>query len=111
MTSSTDADLPLACSLDAERSRARGERWQRLFERALLERESIRDGVRVRFHSSDAVNDELHELVALERECCPFLELRMRSEGQQIVLEIRGDERAQPVIELFAAPQVPARDS
>lgn len=65
----------------------------------------------MRFDRSDAVTEELHELVALERECCPFLELRLRSEGQQIVLEIQGDERAQPVIELFAGPQAAARDS
>jgi hypothetical protein len=105
MTSSPDRNLPLACSLDGEQASARGERWRRLGERGLLARDRVGDGVRMRFARSDAVIDELGELVALERECCPFLEIRLRSEQQEIVLEIRGDEAAQPVIDLFAGEQ------
>jgi hypothetical protein len=108
MTSSTDAELPLACSLDGEQASARAERWRRLGERSLLARDRTRDGVRIRFEGSDRVIDELRELVALERECCPFLELRLRSERQQIVLEIRGPESAQPLIDLFAGLQAGA---
>jgi MerR family transcriptional regulator, copper efflux regulator len=100
MTSSTD--LPVACSLGAEQSRARGERWQRLGERALRSRDRVDGGVRLRFERSAGVIDELRELVALERECCPFLDFRLGSERQEIVLEARGDESAQPVLELFA---------
>jgi hypothetical protein len=103
MSSSTDPVLPLACSLDAAQSRTRGERWRALGDRALLSRSRIGDGVRMRFVRADAVIEELRELVALERECCPFLDLRLRDERQAIVLEIRGPEAAQPVIELFAS--------
>jgi hypothetical protein len=102
MSSSTDAELPLACSLSAEHARERAERWRQLGQRWLLARERVEEGVRMRFASSGTLIDELRELVALERECCPFLDFRLSSERQEILLEVCGDEQAQPVIDLFA---------
>lgn len=79
---------PVACSLASEDISARMDRWARLRERALVEQAPIPAGVRLRFQRVDAVERELAELVALERECCAFATWTLHRAGTSVRLEI-----------------------
>ncbi len=43
------------------------------------------------------------DLVERERECCPFLDIRVEPEGERLVVSIRGPSEAQPVLDAIYA--------
>jgi hypothetical protein len=99
----TGPDLPLACNLDGAAFSERRARWEALSGRSLAGRERTPGGVLLRYRAEPGVGDELGELVRLEGECCPFLELRLRDEETELVLEVSGPPEAAEVIEAFAS--------
>jgi hypothetical protein len=104
---------PIACSLDAAAARDRLARIQTIGGRALLSREE-RGGVHVlRFAADREAKADLTEIVSAERRCCPFLELELREEDGELMLEI-GAERegravARMLAEAFGATSRPSR--
>jgi hypothetical protein len=90
-------ELPVACSLDAARLRAREAELAAL-GRSLVS-VSDPDGPRLvlRFTSDDLTRERLDRIVAAEAECCPFLDLRV-SEGETLELSIDGPDEAAPLI-------------
>ena len=66
-------DIPIACSLDADTQKARGNEWRRLLQANLIERGTIPGGVRMVLRSAPGVAAELRRLIALENGCCAWI--------------------------------------
>ena len=94
---------PIACSLSAEGQSERRDEAAALLERALIAREPVDGGVRLRLRRDS--EDELRDLVRREQECCPFFRFSFRDEGSELVLDATAPEEARALLdELFAAP-------
>ena len=97
------ATRPIACTLGATDFAARAERWRRLGARAALERVETPQGTRVRFRGEPGVEDDLRELVALERTCCAFADWSVAVADGEVALEISAGGEAVPVVQgMFA---------
>jgi MerR family transcriptional regulator, copper efflux regulator len=94
--------LPIACSLTPGEYAVRAREWRELASAALMEKSSIEGGLRLRFRREDQVHAALEGLVAAERECCPFLDLGIRTSDTAIELDVTGPAEAAPVIASFA---------
>lgn len=77
-----------ACALGRGDLVGRRQRWLRLSERALIEKRPIPAGVQLRFEGLDAVERELRDLVALERDCCSFAEWALSRRDGELSLEV-----------------------
>jgi hypothetical protein len=75
------------CALSGEAMGERQRRWQEVADRAFVQRVETHRGLRLVFRVEPGVEAELHELAALERECCAFAEWTVDG----AVLEISGD--------------------
>jgi hypothetical protein len=65
---------PIACTLGPRDLAAQQSRWRAL---TIEEREETSDGIRIAF--APGVERELHELVAVENECCPWARWTVRN--------------------------------
>jgi hypothetical protein len=93
---------PIACSLSAEGQSERRSEAAALMERALVARESLDDGVRLRLRRDS--ERELGDLVRREQECCPFFRFSLREEGDELVLDATAPAEARDLLdELFAS--------
>ncbi len=72
----------------------------------MLKRTTIASGVRLRFRGEDGVAERLEELIAAERECCPFLDMTLTGADGDLVVDITAPRDAQPVLELMFSPSV-----
>ena len=94
-------ELPIACSLSA------GDLNDRLAEIAGLGRDALLDsevaGLRaeLRFSHGPGIPLRLARIVAAESECCAFLTMDIREEGNALVLAIAAPEGAELVLEEF----------
>jgi hypothetical protein len=94
---------PIACSLTAADYRQRVADTGDVAREALRERRPIDGGQRLVFQETGDVRGRLEALVEAESSCCPFLTMRLHSDGGRVVLDITGPELAAPIIEeLFA---------
>lgn len=105
-----DRANPAACSLAQDDVAARRERWLRLCDRALSEKEPTETGVRLRFPRLEGVESELRELATLERECCSFAAWSVRCEGADLILEVSAEGDAVATVRslLDELPSAPA---
>lgn len=90
----TFVELGIACNLtDPEFQRRRADLLN-TFQGALLETRELDDGYAYRFPSEGNRIAELAQLIAFERQCCPFLQFNMRLEPANgpIWLELTGPE-------------------
>ena len=91
--------LPIACSLPAGDQRERLEEMSSLSARLLsVDRDGGRGSV-LRFERDAETESRLRGIVAAEGECCPFLDLTLRSEGSKLSLSVSGPDGAEPVID------------
>ena len=95
-------DPPIACSLGT------GELEQRLAAIAevgagsLISRD-VEDGRHLlRFRAGAATRTQLEGIVAAEARCCPFLDLSLADEGEELVLSIAAPEEAQALADDLA---------
>jgi hypothetical protein len=100
MTDSTSAPV-LACSLAAPAAAERAARWRSLLDGELLDACPIAGGRRLEFRSEPMVAAELGELVAAERECCPFLTLTVARSGERLVLDVVAPPEAAEIVEMM----------
>jgi hypothetical protein len=90
--------LPVACALDQGQFAERKRLVKHLAEQA-TERQTLVDGVRLRFEPISGRATELAQFVDLERSCCPFLTFRIDAKpGERISLELTGPIPAQQII-------------
>jgi hypothetical protein len=94
-------DAPVACDLStaSDTPEERIAEYARLFERALLRRERRPDSV-VFWLSADT-RAAVESLARREAACCPFLDHRVESAGEEVVWIIAGD--AASVLDEFQA--------
>jgi MerR family transcriptional regulator, copper efflux regulator len=87
-------NAPIACSLSQDDLAGRQVRWRELADRALLDIAATDDGLRMRFRADPGAGAELRELAALERDCCPFADWTVHTDGDAHVMDIRGSSPA-----------------
>lgn len=87
-------ELPIACNLTDPEFRERRAALLQTFQSAVLETKELGDGYAYRFPSETTWIAELAKLIAMERECCPFLQFNLRIEpaAGPIWLELTGPE-------------------
>jgi hypothetical protein len=90
---------PIACTLGAAELATQGERWKKLYADAATRRTPTNEGLRVAFRRDPAVERELHELVAVEVECCGWADWNIEAEAADLVLAIRSTGDGIPVIQ------------
>ena len=112
-------DAPIVCDMSSAEDTP-GERvreYGRLFEIALLRRERRADSVSFWFRADSGIRAGLEELARRESACCPFLDYRVETAGDQVIWTttntLTGDDRA--AIEVFldalhALPDHPGSD-
>jgi hypothetical protein len=79
---------PIACALTSRDLAAQARSWQRLAARAMTERAETAHGLRITFRSEPGVEDELHELVAVENQCCPWANWTAEAGDDHVVLNV-----------------------
>lgn len=95
----------IACSLRPAELSDRRAAWERLTERALLERRPIPAGVQVVFAALEGVEGELHELARLEARCCSFADWKVEPRDEEVVLEVTAPAEAVDAVRaLFDSP-------
>ena len=82
---------PIACTLSAAEVGPRLARIQALTRQHL--REHQQDGSTLRLTYALKAADELSQIVQLERECCAFLDFRLRQVGDDVQLVITAPDQ------------------
>jgi hypothetical protein len=100
-----DLDAPIACDMSAAPDTP-GERlaeYRRLFARSLLGRERRPD--EVVFVLRESAGARVVELARREAECCPFLEYRVETSGDELIWTITNPQRtgARAILDDFFA--------
>jgi hypothetical protein len=87
-------ELPIACNLTDPEFQKRRTVLLKTFRGVVLETKELDDGYAYRFPSETHRIAELAQLIAFERECCPFLQFNLRLEPANgpIWLELTGPE-------------------
>jgi hypothetical protein len=93
--------LPIACTLTGASLEERGEWLRRLGEWALIDGVRRGDRLEVTFRPEAAA--DVRELVRAERECCPFLELRVETGERQVGLVVAAPPQGAPVLDALLA--------
>ena len=85
-------DSPIACRLTDAESRMREATLLAQFKSTVMTTEELRDGFVFRIPGDAKSTSLVMELIAAERECCPFLtfELIAPSNGEALTLSITG---------------------
>ena len=95
-------ELPIACTLGPDELAGRADDWRALAESALIEAERTEAAAVQRYRQAPGVEAKLRELVALEAECCPFLDFDLQARSDELVLSVSGPAEAAGVIDLFS---------
>ena len=82
------AELMKACSLSPADAAGRAEEFRALARRFLVARDRSQDEVLLHFRDEPGVGDTVEELARRERECCPFLDLRVERSAGEVILAI-----------------------
>ena len=83
------AATPVACTLSSADLETQRRRWRRLAAKALVERAESKDGLRLSFRAEPGVAHELHELTAVERQCCAWASWTVHESGARLTLVVR----------------------
>ena len=81
------AETPIACSLTATELGERERAWRTLLQTSLIRHDWVAGGLRLAL--KPGVTHELRRLVALERECCPWI--RFELDGATVTMTSQGD--------------------
>ena len=95
----TQPENPIACSLGPTEMARRQQEARDLAREALVGRERRDGGVRLEYRHSDAVEAAVRDLVRRERECCPFLDLRLEAGAERITVDISAPPDARAVLD------------
>ena len=93
------AGPPIACSLTASTRGERAALVARLAEDALIGRDRDAGSLVLRFRATAGVEQRAREWAALERECCPFLTMRVTVTAADVALRIDGPREAAGIID------------
>ena len=87
MNKSNVDEIPIACSLSATDLAERQRLWDALLKTSLLAREPIPGGLRLTVRPGSG--PQLHALIDLERDCCPWIRFAMN--GESVTMTAAGD--------------------
>lgn len=95
-------DSPIACSLEAEQLGRRLAEIEAVGAQGLIDHH--REGIRhlLRFNADEEIRRRLERIVAAESQCCPFLELRLEEQGDELQLTLAAPEDGQAVADELA---------
>jgi len=79
---------PVACTLASADRATQAGGWEQLAARAMTQRTETAHGVRISFRPEPGAENELHQLIAVENECCPWADWRVQTDAGQIVLDV-----------------------
>lgn len=85
------AGKPVICTLSARERKERGDHWHEALRNAAAEVRPLPDGVAVRLACDDLALKNLQKLVDLERTCCEWMLLDIRSDAGGSTLTIRAE--------------------
>jgi hypothetical protein len=88
----------LSCGLSPEQLRTRMAHIAVILEHNPHEQTTIDRGRRLIFPADPDLESQLRDLIRLESECCPFLEMTIERRGQVLILTVSGDDNAQEQI-------------
>ena len=86
---------PIACDMStaADTPDERVAEYGALFERALLRRERRADAVAFCFRADPGMREAIDDLARREAACCPFLDYRVETRGDEVIYTITSDGR------------------
>lgn len=102
------AATPVACTLSSADLDTQRKRWRRLAAKALVERAESEDGLRLSFRAEPGVANELHELTAVERQCCAWATWTVH-ESERITLVVRSTGEGIAALHAMFTSLEPAR--
>jgi hypothetical protein len=94
-------ELPMACSLTAAEARERADEFRALAGTALVGRERSDGEVVLRFRAEDDVPERVRDLARRERECCPFLRIKVEQGGDQMSLRLGAGPESRAALDVF----------
>jgi hypothetical protein len=89
---------PIVCTLGGSGQAKRFEEWRALAREALVVRSVRPDGAVLRYRRASGSEAELRRLVALEADCCAFLNFVIEPSGHELRLTVTGPAKAVPLI-------------
>ena len=97
----TDTTTKMACSLDTEALTNRRAFFRERIMPKALARTRTDDGLQIVFENDPAVRDELRLFIALERQCCGFLDFELSEdlEKSRLLLVVLGPLEAHGVLD------------
>ena len=97
----------IACTLGPDDMPAREAEIRALGREALLAVERSEAGATLRFRRDPATRARVERIVALESECCAFIDLELSDTGNALVLTLQTPSGGEPamhmLVELFSA--------
>ena len=94
-------DIPIACTLTGPELAERRRTILDLVRKARIRTRCSQDGYSYEFQMDADTSEQLKRLVALERQCCPFLSFDITETANLIRLDVTGLPEAVRVIEDF----------
>jgi hypothetical protein len=91
-------DAPIACSLGTEGYKRRLKTIEELGAMAMLEVEERPENVTIWLRNTVDLKERLLAFVEVERECCPFLALRVDEVRGRLALTISARQEAEAVV-------------
>ena len=96
-------EQPLACALPADEAQRQARQTRSTLGPAVLSREEIDGGLRLRFPADDATEAAVREVIEAESRCCPFLTMALEPREGEFEFTVTGPPEAKPIMEqLFA---------
>jgi hypothetical protein len=94
-------EIPIACTLTNKELQERRKNVLSGLAENLIEVQELENGFSYRFPVKDAVLQDLANVIALERKCCPFLSFKLIVEAQNdfVSLELSGQEGTKEMIQ------------
>ncbi len=96
-------DLPVICSLGAGDLEQRLAAIAEIGAESLVDRRSEGDSHLLRFRSDAKTRRRLESIVAAEAECCAFLDLSLREDGDELIFSIAAPGDGQATADALAA--------
>jgi hypothetical protein len=95
-------DLPVVCSLETGELQRRLDAIAQTGAASLIDRAAKGGGHLLRFRSDARTRRRLEGIVAAEARCCPFLDLSLDDDGEDLILSIAAPRSGQATADALA---------
>ena len=103
------ADAPIACDMSTatDTPDERLAEYRRLFDSALVRRDRHEHSVVFALRATAGTREQVDDLARREAACCPFLDYRVETAGDEVIFTVSGMERAEADVTLDAFYALP----